>query len=619
MGAAGGSSRGRSTGCAARPRRALRRRRDRRPPPASAAVELARRSARCRARQSPRSSRTRRSSATFIARQPRAAARPSHCAARAGGEARGVRARRVGHVARRARARARAHRRAGPGRPGATTSPLRPAVTYSGMPPESVTTAGVPAASASAATVPNGSRATARRARRTTASARARRRPARSAITVSPRLARSSSARRSYSRIRLERRGRARSRRAGRHARRQRREPRRAGRARPCAARSARRSRPPGSRPPMPAAARPRPPRTGPGGCARDRPAHPIARRRVPTASDAHATMRTVRQKLATAPWPRRVLEQVVQVQHRAASAPSAGTSRCGTTPFSQTTSGRSAADRARVPRPREHRPRPAAAPQRAERQLVDAGSPSSRARARDAALGRHGELELDALGRESGGQPQQRAARRRRAQPPARPRVRVAPWRHDARMASRYDDELWELVPDRTPRPTAGICRTGSRSLEPARHALDLGCGDGALSAAVRADRLTLADVSPVALGARARTPAGGRGGRARRRTRRCRSPTGRSTWWCARRRSSTCATSSCFLSEVRRVLEPGGRLALTTPANRRLISRHRDPLSPHLRFFTKRSLRRAARADGLRRPGAAPERRRAVRGRAR
>ena len=45
-------------------------------------------------------------------------------------------------------------------------------------------------------------------------------------------------------------------------------------------------------------------------------------------------------------------------------------------------------------------------------------------------------------------------------------------------------------------------------------------------------------------------------------------------------------------LLSEIRRVLEPGGRLAVTTPAHRRLMATP-DPLSPHLRFLTKRTLR--------------------------
>jgi len=46
-------------------------------------------------------------------------------------------------------------------------------------------------------------------------------------------------------------------------------------------------------------------------------------------------------------------------------------------------------------------------------------------------------------------------------------------------------------------------------------------------------------------------------------------------------------------FLSEIRRVLVPGGELALTTPATAPLV-RPDDPLSPHLRRFTARSLRR-------------------------
>jgi SAM-dependent methyltransferase len=45
-------------------------------------------------------------------------------------------------------------------------------------------------------------------------------------------------------------------------------------------------------------------------------------------------------------------------------------------------------------------------------------------------------------------------------------------------------------------------------------------------------------------------------------------------------------------LLSEIRRVLRPGGTLALTTPANLP-VGRRPNPLSPHLRFFTRRTLR--------------------------
>jgi len=155
--------------------------------------------------------------------------------------------------------------------------------------------------------------------------------------------------------------------------------------------------------------------------------------------------------------------------------------------------------------------------------------------------------------------------------------------------MASRYEDELWEQVPNR---------RRGPRdlsdwvaSLEPARHALDLGCGDGAVSAAVPAQQLTLADVSPVALDrARGRLPEA----EAVELEPDAPLPFGDGTFDLV-----VCTEAiehvhdlQLFLSEARRVLEPRGRLALTTPANRFLI-RAPDPLSPHLRHLTKRSLR--------------------------
>jgi ubiquinone/menaquinone biosynthesis C-methylase UbiE len=47
---------------------------------------------------------------------------------------------------------------------------------------------------------------------------------------------------------------------------------------------------------------------------------------------------------------------------------------------------------------------------------------------------------------------------------------------------------------------------------------------------------------------------------------------------------------------SEIRRVLRPGGRLALTTPAASRwrfLVRGVEHPFSPHVRAFTRRSLR--------------------------
>jgi SAM-dependent methyltransferase len=58
--------------------------------------------------------------------------------------------------------------------------------------------------------------------------------------------------------------------------------------------------------------------------------------------------------------------------------------------------------------------------------------------------------------------------------------------------------------------------------------------------------------------------------------------------------------ADTARWLSEVRRVLAPGGRLALTTPSHGRLrltlggIERFSEPLGDHLHLYTRRSLRR-------------------------
>src|SRR5215211_7893235 len=69
--------------------------------------------------------------------------------------------------------------------------------------------------------------------------------------------------------------------------------------------------------------------------------------------------------------------------------------------------------------------------------------------------------------------------------------------------MASRFDDELWELVPVDPGPPPAHLAEF-VRGLGRAGRVLDLGCGDGRLT-----DELTAADVSGVALErARARLP---------------------------------------------------------------------------------------------------------------
>ena len=139
-------------------------------------------------------------------------------------------------------------------------------------------------------------------------------------------------------------------------------------------------------------------------------------------------------------------------------------------------------------------------------------------------------------------------------------------------------------------------------RGLPEAEEALDLGCGDGRVTAELRARAVTGADVSSVALErARERLPSAS--------LVRVEPdeplPLGDAAFDLA-----LCAETiehvrdvQLLLSELRRVLRPGATLALTTPAHSRLTAArlavrgwesHFDPLSPHLRFLTRRSLAR-------------------------
>ncbi|MEX1141175.1 MAG: class I SAM-dependent methyltransferase [Thermoleophilaceae bacterium] len=165
--------------------------------------------------------------------------------------------------------------------------------------------------------------------------------------------------------------------------------------------------------------------------------------------------------------------------------------------------------------------------------------------------------------------------------------------------MPSRYDDELWDLVPAGAGAPPAHLVELAA-GLGSVDAALDLGCGDGRLAEALDARALTLADVSGGALERAA-----------------MRLPEARvvelepdaplpladnafDVVLCTETIEHV-RDIQLLLSEARRVLRPGGRLALTTPAHSRLtgldvlvrgFERRFDPLSPHLRFLTRRSL---------------------------
>ena len=163
----------------------------------------------------------------------------------------------------------------------------------------------------------------------------------------------------------------------------------------------------------------------------------------------------------------------------------------------------------------------------------------------------------------------------------------------------SRYDDDIWRLVPAEAGPPPEHLARFVRALGEPAS-ALDLGCGDGRLTAELRAGELVAADVSEVALGrARRRLP----GSRAVLLVPDEPLPLADGSFdlvLCAETIEHV-RDVQLLLSEARRVLRPGGRLAVTTPAHGRLtgldvlvrgFERRFDPLSPHLRFLTRRSL---------------------------
>jgi SAM-dependent methyltransferase len=165
--------------------------------------------------------------------------------------------------------------------------------------------------------------------------------------------------------------------------------------------------------------------------------------------------------------------------------------------------------------------------------------------------------------------------------------------------VPSRYDDELWELVGEDPGPPPAAIADF-VRGLGRAERALDLGAGDGRLTGLIDARELTGADVSTVALErARRRLPATVDLVELE--------PDAPLPFADSAFDLVLCAETvehvrdvQLLLSEIRRVLRPGGRLALTTPASAPLV-RPPDPLSPHLRLFTKRSLRRLLSALGF------------------
>jgi len=155
-----------------------------------------------------------------------------------------------------------------------------------------------------------------------------------------------------------------------------------------------------------------------------------------------------------------------------------------------------------------------------------------------------------------------------------------------------RFDDEIWEAAGESAGPPPAHLAAF-VRALPEARRALDLGCGDGRLGNELRAGEVVGADVSAAAL-----RRAGG-GVKLEPDEPLPFDDNSFDLVLCAETLEHV-RDVQLLLSEARRVLKPGGRLAVTTPANGPLI-RPEHPFSPHIRFFTRRSLQAALEATGF------------------
>jgi ubiquinone/menaquinone biosynthesis C-methylase UbiE len=166
------------------------------------------------------------------------------------------------------------------------------------------------------------------------------------------------------------------------------------------------------------------------------------------------------------------------------------------------------------------------------------------------------------------------------------------------------YYEELWERLPEELELPDVNLRTAFARAnVRTGDRVLDLGCGDGALTgmlaqAASRSGTVTGVDVAEAAL-RRARVrhpqltfalaPIDGA------------LPFDDGSFdvvWSSEVIEHVADTAR-WLSEIRRVLVPRGRLLLTTPNHGRLrlaiggIERYSEPLGDHLHLYSARSLR--------------------------
>jgi ubiquinone/menaquinone biosynthesis C-methylase UbiE len=162
------------------------------------------------------------------------------------------------------------------------------------------------------------------------------------------------------------------------------------------------------------------------------------------------------------------------------------------------------------------------------------------------------------------------------------------------------YYEELWERLPVGSEPADLDLRRRFLRAeARPGDRALDLGCGDGTLTA-------ELARANAQVVGAEVAQAAITRAAQAHPDLRFELISMDRplpfadnefDLVWSSEVIEHVADTAR-WLSEVRRVLAPGGRLALTTPSHGRLrlalggIERYSEPLGDHLHLYTRRSL---------------------------
>ena len=188
--------------------------------------------------------------------------------------------------------------------------------------------------------------------------------------------------------------------------------------------------------------------------------------------------------------------------------------------------------------------------------------------------------------------------------------------------VSSNYHDALWEQVPEGLDPPDLqlrrrflleGVAGNWGPGRTPPR-VLDVGCGEGHFAAELARSGFVVVAVDVAAeplRRARARHPALD-----------LRIVPAEGAWplpdasfdvvWAGETIEHVIDTAG-WLSQVRRVLRPGGRLLLSTPAHGRLamlglalsgrrFDAHFDPRSDHLRFYTRRSLQRLLADFGFR-----------------